>query len=100
MYDTYIMRRTQIYLDEHQMERLVHRARACGVTASSLIREAVEAYLAGAGDDLTELQRQRAALAESFGAIPRLPDGCTYVDQVRDREPERERELDEQWRRG
>lgn len=99
MYDAYIMRRTQIYLDEAQMERLAHRARACGVTASSLIRDAVEAYLTGPDHHLTEIQRQRAALAEAFGAIPRLPDGCTYVERIRDAEQERERELDERWRR-
>ena len=42
---TYIMRRTQIYLDEEQDRRLQARANASGVTKSALIREAIEQFL-------------------------------------------------------
>lgn len=42
---TYIMRRTQIYLDEDQDRRLAARARADGVTKSAVIREAVDQFL-------------------------------------------------------
>jgi hypothetical protein len=45
MYTAYIVRRTQIYLDEEQDRRLARRARAEGVTKSRLIRRAIDAYL-------------------------------------------------------
>lgn len=41
----YIVRRTQIYLDEDQDRRLQARASAAGVTKSALIREAIEQFL-------------------------------------------------------
>jgi hypothetical protein len=40
MHAPYIVRRTQIYLDEEQDRRLAERARATGRTKSDLIREA------------------------------------------------------------
>jgi hypothetical protein len=62
------MRRTQIYLDEDQDARLKRRARAAGVTKSSLIRAAVDAFLTRARppSDLKE------ALSETAGALPEL----------------------------
>jgi len=42
MYSTYIVRRTQIYLDEAQATALASRARRRGVTASHVIREAID----------------------------------------------------------
>lgn len=39
------MRRTQIYLDEAQDERLERRARSQGTTKSALIRDAIDQYL-------------------------------------------------------
>ncbi len=39
MYDPYIMRRTQIYLEPEQSEELARRADVRGVTSSHLIRE-------------------------------------------------------------
>lgn len=98
MYASYIMRRTQIYLDEAQAEELARRSSFRGVTASHMIREAVEAYLRDDDDDATELTRQRAALREAFGSIPRLPDGATYVEEVRLADRARDQQLDERWR--
>jgi predicted DNA-binding protein len=98
MYDSYIMKRTQIYLDEEQAARLARRAHARGTTSSRLIREAVEEYLSGPEDPLTELARQRQALAEAFGTVPGLPEGSAYVDDVRQADAERERELEDRWR--
>jgi len=43
---TYIMRRTQIYLDDDQDRRLAARARADGTTKSALIRAAIDQFLA------------------------------------------------------
>jgi predicted DNA-binding protein len=98
MYDLYIVKRTQIYLDEDHAARLARRAQARGATSSKLIREAVEEYLSSPDDSLTELARQRQALAEAFGSVPRLPEGSVYVDEVREADVERERELEERWR--
>jgi hypothetical protein len=90
MYTIYIMRRTQIYLDPRQAEELASRARRRGDTTSHLIREAIDEYLAEPnGDDERRLARYRAALDESFGAVPRLPDGSTYVEELRQGERER-----------
>jgi predicted DNA-binding protein len=100
MYDLYIVKRTQIYLDEGQATRLVIRARARGTTVSTLIREAVEEYLADPEDPLTELSRRRQALIEAFGSVPRLPDGAAYVDEVRRADAERKREIEDRWQPG
>jgi hypothetical protein len=63
-----------------------------------MIRDAVDAYLAHepAGDDW--LTRQRTAIEETFGSIPRLPDGPTYVRASRIRDAERLEELERRWR--
>jgi len=98
MYDSYIMKRTQIYLYEDQAAELTRRSRSQGVTASNLIREAVEQYLAGPGDEATELARQRASLREAFGVLPQLPDGRTFVEEARRDEGGREEELESRWR--
>ncbi len=92
------MKRTQIYLQEGQSDRLSRLAHSRGTTASKMIREAVDAYLADepAGDDW--LTRQRAALEETFGSISRLPDGETYVRRSRAGDAERLEELERRWR--
>jgi predicted DNA-binding protein len=99
MYDSYIMRRTQIYLDRAQQERLSSRAEQAGVTSSHLIREAVEAYLADPDDRDVELARQRQALHDAFALPPvtRLPDGQAFVREARAADLEREHDLEEQW---
>ncbi len=98
MYYSYIVKRTQIYLDADQRERLAHRAEAASVTSSKLIRDAVEAYLAPSEDESLELARQRQALHDAFGSIPRLPDGVRHVDESREIDQVRERELEDRWR--
>ena len=98
MYDPYIVKRTQIYLEESQATRLARRANAAGVTTSRLIREAISEYLADDEGSASEVERQRRALDEAFGSIPRLPEGKVYVESIRADEAERERELEERWR--
>lgn len=98
MYDVYIMRRTQIYLDESQHERLGKRARATGTTTSDLIREAVDAYLGGREDDQTQLLAFRTAVRAAAGAAPRLPKGRRYVEELRKGDAQRERALEERRR--
>lgn len=98
MYDSYIVKRTQIYLDPERAAELARRADARGVTSSHLIREAIEQYLADSDDDTTELARQRASLREAFGSTPRLPDGASFVDEARSVDRAQAEELEERWR--
>ena len=98
MYNSYIMRRTQIYLDEDQAEQLGRRARAGGVTKSTLIREAIETYLA-TPDQTDELARFRSALDAVAEQPIDLPDGATYVEALRAEDLARDAALDEQRRR-
>lgn len=83
MYSAYIVKRTQIYLEESQDQRLSSRARQEGVTKSSLIREAIDAYLEGPGEEARRLARFRVALEEAAGAAARLPEGRAYVARIR-----------------
>lgn len=94
MYLMYIMRRTQIYLEESQHERLGRRARAAGTTTSDLIREAVDAYLAGPDTENDRLSAFRRAVREAAGSVRRLPKGRQYVDEIRRADAQREREIE------
>jgi hypothetical protein len=99
MYDTYIVRRTQIYLEVGQAVELARRAGHRGLTTSHVIREAIDDYLATPEDELRRrMDRYREALDSSFGVLPRLPRGGRYVDELRHRDARRARALDE--RRG
>lgn len=98
MYTAYIMKRTQIYLDEQQVEALRRRAAVRGTTASKMIREAIDQYLAEPDDAAERLARYRAALDESFGIAPHLPDGPRYVDELRGADRARQRELEQRAR--
>jgi predicted transcriptional regulator len=90
----YIMRRTQIYLDEQQATRLDDRAAGEGVTRSTVIRRAVDEYLARDNRDSGEWKRRwHEAVAKTAGIAPYLPDGAAYVEQLRTADAERLREL-------
>ena len=95
MYTSYIMKRTQIYLDDRQSAELRQRAAVRGTTASKMIREAIDQYLADPDDTADRLARYRSALESAFGVAPYLAAGADYVDQLRDTDRARERELDE-----
>lgn len=97
MYDTYIVKRTQIYLEADQDRRLASRALGNGVTKSTLIREAIEAYLVSP-DDADRLAEFRAALDAVIDAPAKLPDGATYVEAVRAADVARQAELDKRRR--
>jgi hypothetical protein len=95
MYSAYIVRRTQIYLEEQQAGALARRARVRGVTASHVIREAIDEYLAAPEDESErELARFRAALDESFGSAPGLEPGAAFARRLRRADAERARGLD------
>jgi hypothetical protein len=84
MYAAYIMKRTQIYLDEAQSRELAKRAGRRGTTSSHVIREAVDAYLAQPEtEEGRMLLRFQEALDAAFGVAPGLPDGATYVEELR-----------------
>lgn len=95
MYPSYIMRRTQIYLDDRQASELSRRAKLRGTTSSRMIREAIDHYLADPEGVDERRARFHAALEASFGIAPYLPDGATYVDELRSHDRERERDLEE-----
>jgi hypothetical protein len=83
VYDSYIVKRTQIYLDEEQDEELGRRAVAEGLTKSAVIRRAVDVYLNGADDDELRLARFKAAVEAAAGVAPDLPQGSLYVERLR-----------------
>ena len=95
MYIAYIMKRTQIYLDEDQDRRLSRRAKASGSTKSTLIREAIDRYLDAPTPEAQRLARFREALdAIAARPIRSLPDGKTYVETIRSADERRQGELD------
>lgn len=93
MYDLYIVRRTQIYLDEEQAERLASRAAAEGTTLSAVIRRAIDELLERGDGDGERLAGFREAVRASAGIAPDLPEGRAYVEGLRAHDIERERAL-------
>lgn len=94
MYDSYIVKRTQIYLDERQDGELGRRAAAEGLTKSALIRRAVDIYLNGADDDELRLARFKAAVDTVAGVAPDLPQGSLYVERLRALDLRRQEEIE------
>jgi hypothetical protein len=80
------MKRTRIYLDEHQEASLVKEAATSGVSKSALIREAIDAFLAGPVTGETAFGQFRAALREIELQPISLPEGTRYVEELRQRE--------------
>ena len=92
----YIMNRTQIYLDEQQTAKLDERAANEGTTRSTLIRRAIDAYLAQEMHDAAVWREQwQEVVAETAGIAPHLEEGIEYVDNLRRAEAERSKEI---WR--
>ena len=98
MYDSYIVKRTQIYLDVEQDRRLSARARAAGATKSTLIREAIETYLDRPDDEAEQLAEFRAAVDELARSPVDLPDGRTYVEQLRRADRDRDEAIEKRRR--
>jgi hypothetical protein len=93
MYDLYIVRRTQIYIDERQGERLASVAAGSGTTMSAVIRAANDAYLERESTADARLVRISAAVAEAAGIAPGLPPGEEFVDAIRPDYADRASEL-------
>ena len=83
VYVSYIMKRTQIYLDVDQDRRLAAQARAVGATKSTLIREAIASYLSRPDEEAQQLAEFRMAVDELVGQPVGLADGRTYVEELR-----------------
>jgi hypothetical protein len=98
VYASYIVKRTQIYLQDRQDERLARRAAAEGLTKSALIRRAVDEYLDGDRDPALRLVRFRAAVDAAAGAAPDLPSGSRYVERLRALDAGRDEEIDQRRR--
>ena len=64
-----------------------------------MIREAIDQYLAEPATTSEPLRRFRSALDGSFGAAPYLPDGATYVEELRRADRDRDDELADRGRR-
>jgi hypothetical protein len=99
VYDSYIVKRTQIYLDDDQDAELLQRAAAEGITKSALIRRAVDAYLNGSDDADVRLARFKAAVEAVAGAAPDLPPGSLYVERLRGLDVRRQEEIERRRRR-
>ena len=99
IYDSYIVKRTQIYLEHRQHEQLSRRATAEGVTTSALVRQAIDQYLNGGGDEAVELERFKAAVDAAAGSAPQLAEGRVYTERLRTLDEHRHAEL-ERRRRG
>ena len=93
MYSSYIVKRTQIYLDDRKAAELARRSAVRGTTASRMIREAIDQYLAGPDEEADRVARFGAALEATFGAAPYLEEGAAYVDRLRHADLERDAEV-------
>lgn len=94
MYNSYIVKRTQIYLDDGQDGELARRAAAEGLTKSALIRRAIDAYLDRSEDEDLRLARFKAAVEAVAGIAPYLPEGRLYVEQLRALDERRHEEIE------
>lgn len=100
MYDLYIMKRTQIYLDEEQDAQLARRSAATHRTKSALIRDAIDRYLTETDSRDDRLRAFKQAADAAFGSAPELPPGELYVAEIRANDQTRAKELDRRWREG
>lgn len=96
MYDPYIMRRTQIYLEEAQDAALEQRARARGKTKSAVIREAIDAHLSREPTDEERLAEFHAAIDAAAGIAPYLTD--EGLAELRAADVARQEMLERHWR--
>lgn len=82
MYNSYIMRRTQIYLTEEQGRYLERRSKATGSTVSQLVRAAIDGtYLRRRPMGRAGMVRLARATAGSWKSFPET--GAQYVERIR-----------------
>ena len=81
---------TQISLDAEQTAKLDKLAATNRTTRSTVIRRAVDAYIAQAEQDTVAWrERWQQAVADTAGIAPHLEDGVEYVDNLRRADAER-----------
>ena len=86
MYDVHAMKRTNIYLDQRQLDLLARAAEDQGTSVAALVRAAVDAWIRARGLKALppdEWQRRFAALMERRRAIARRR-GFTQEEVDRD----------------
>jgi len=94
----YIVRRTQIYLDDDQHRWLDEQASRQRRTKSELIREAVDRLIGGGRQDAdNRLRRFQAAVDASFATVPDLPPGRDFVEDARATDHDRDRLVEDRW---
>ena len=82
MYDSYIMRRTQIYLSAGQGRLLERRSKASGQSVSELIRSAIdETYARRRATSQQERLRVARRTAGSWTGFPET--GAAFVERIR-----------------
>ncbi|TAL41796.1 MAG: ribbon-helix-helix protein, CopG family [Salinibacterium sp.] len=84
------MKRTQIYLDEQQHERLSAEAARRGVTSSAVIRDAIDRYLRQEENPLAQLNELKT-LGRLLAQTPEAegPSGAEVVEELRRASAER-----------
>jgi hypothetical protein len=73
----YIMKRTQLYLDENIWEGLHVRAKSENTTISDLVRRAIEAQY------FSNLERRAKAMKAIIGIRPASPSDLDSTEEVR-----------------
>ena len=81
MYISYIMKRTQIYLDQRQIARLRAAARASQRTVSDIVREAIDQRLAH--PDEPEFESALRNVAGIWSDRDDLGPTAEYVRKIR-----------------
>jgi hypothetical protein len=76
----YIMRRTQLYLDDHLWNALHTRARSRKTTVSELVREAVRERYLGKRDEQARAMQEFVGIRKE-GSVP--VDVAKYVRSLR-----------------
>lgn len=76
----YIMRRTQLYLDDHLWNALRTRARSRKTTVSALVREAVRERYLGKRDERIKAMREFVGIRKDD---PDTVDAVDYVQELR-----------------
>lgn len=80
----YIMQRTQIYLSEEHLRQLKELAKRRGVTSSSVIRDALDSYLARQVDPQDRLRKLKdLAVHLSSTATGDNRDSAAEVEELR-----------------
>lgn len=87
------MRRTQIYLDDQQHSGLSALAKKRGVTASAVIREAIDQYIAQRLSPQEKLAELRALGAKFGAATPAADDSAAIVEKLRSADVDRLKSL-------